>query len=137
MNKSLKKEIKKYIREINLNIICDFKTRRKYIGDLKASVFDYIDETNSESIDEIYSHFGTPQEIAKAFFEHADIRKIRKRMNFTKVLLIGVIIALVMWAGALIYAVIDANIINRGYYEEWIGNSISVEADANNQGGRL
>lgn len=122
MNKSLNKEIKKYIREINLNIICDFKTRRKYIGDLKASIYDYIDETNSESIDEIYSHFGTPQEIAKAFFEHADIRKIRKRMNFTRVVIIGVIIALVMWAGVLGYVTIDDNVINPGYVVEEIGD---------------
>lgn len=120
MNKSLKKEVKRYIREINSNIICDFKTRRKYIGDLKASIYDYIDETNSESMDEIYSHFGTPQEIAKAFFEHADIRKIRKRMNFTRVVMIGVIIALVMWAAVLAYAIIDANYFSNEYDVEII-----------------
>lgn len=47
MNKNLKKEINKYIREINSNIICDYKTRKKYIGDIKASVYDYIEENNS------------------------------------------------------------------------------------------
>lgn len=137
MNKSLKKEIKKYLREVNRNIICDFKTRRKYIGDLKASVYDYIDETNSESIVEVYSHFGTPQEIAKAFFENADIRKIKKRMNLTKVFLIGIIIALVMWAGTLIYAVIDANYFSNEYDAETIHNQNDYSFVLDKEGGKI
>lgn len=115
MNKNLKKEINKYIREINSNIICDYKTRKKYIGDIKASVYDYIEENNVTGADEIYKHFGTPQEISKAFFENADIKKIKKRMNFTRIILIGVITVILVWAVALTIDVIDTFESNRGY----------------------
>ncbi|MEZ3420994.1 MAG: hypothetical protein K1V95_03640 [Eubacterium sp.] len=137
MNKRLEQEINRYLKEIKSNIICDFKTKRKYICDLKTSIYDFAEENHVNDFKQVYQQFGPPREIAKTFFEQADIKKIKKRMDFTRILLIGVIIALVMWAGVLIYAVIDANITNPGYYEEWIGDSISVEADVNNQGESL
>lgn len=122
MNKNLKKEINKYIREINSNIICDYKTRKKYIGDIKASVYDYIEENNVTGADEIYKHFRTPQEISKAFFENADIKKIKKRMNFTRIILIGVITVILVWAVAVTIDLIDSLGSNEGYKIESISD---------------
>ncbi len=118
----MKKEINKYIREINSNIICDYKTRKKYIGDIKASVYDYIEENNVTGADEIYKHFGTPQEISKAFFENADIKKIKKRMNFTRIILIGVITVILVWAVAVTIDLIDSLGSNEGYKIESISD---------------
>ena len=120
MDKKLKKDINKYIKEIRLNIICDFKTRNKFISDIKNSIFDFVECENIVSIDDVYNHFGTPQQIAKEFFLNADVKKIKRRMNFTKVVIIGVVIALLMFGTALVIELIDSYSSNRGYYVQEI-----------------
>lgn len=35
MDKELKKDINEYIEEVNQNIICDYKTKKKFVFDLK------------------------------------------------------------------------------------------------------
>lgn len=122
MDKELKKAIHKYIKEINQNIICDFRTRKKFISDIKNSIYDFAESENAVTMDDIYKHFGKPQEIAKEFLLNADVKKIKKRMNVTKIVLIGIIAALVMWAAGLVYAIIDANVIHSGYVVEEIGD---------------
>lgn len=120
MDKQLKRDIKRYIKEINQNMICDFRTRKKFISDIKNSVYDFAESENAVTMDDICKHFGTPQQIAKEFLLNADVKKIKRRMNFTKIVLIGIIVALVMWAAGLVYAIIDANYISDGYGVETI-----------------
>lgn len=114
MNKELKKDLKRYIREIKANIICDFKTRNKFISDIKNSIDDYIENNKVDHIDEIYEHFGKPQEIAKEFFLNADFKKIKRRMNFTKSVIAGVVIAVLMLGTALLIELADSHMNNRG-----------------------
>ena len=122
MDKQLKRDIKRYIKEIKQNIICDFRTRKKFISDIKNSIYDFAEKENAVTMDDIYKHFGSSQEIAKEFLLNADVKKIKKRMNFTKIILIGIIAALVMWAAGLVYAIIDANVIHSGDVVEEIGD---------------
>ena len=102
MDKELKKDINQYIKEIKLNIICDFKTRKKFISDLKNSIYDFVEDENIFSIDDVYHHFGTPQQIAKEFFLNLNFRKIKRKLNFTKGVIIGAAIALISVAIELI-----------------------------------
>ncbi|MDE5670800.1 MAG: hypothetical protein K2I14_04990 [Eubacterium sp.] len=122
MDQQLKRDIKRYIKEINQNIICDFRTRKKFISDIKNSVYDFAESENAVTMDDICKHFGTPQQIAKEFLLNADVKQIKRRMNVTKIVLIGIIAALVMWAAGLVYAIIDANVIHSGDVIEEIGD---------------
>ena len=122
MNKQLKKDINQYIKEIKQNIICDFKTRKKFISDIKNSIYDFVECENSTSIDDVYHHFGTPQQIAKEFFVNADVKKIKRRMNFTKVVFVGVFVALLMFGTALVIELVDAHSSNHGYGVEYIAD---------------
>ena len=72
MNKRLEQEINRYLKEIKSNIICDFKTKRKYICDLKTSIYDFAEENHVNDFKQVYQQFGPPREIAKTFFEQAD-----------------------------------------------------------------
>lgn len=112
------KEIKKYLKKVKLLIICDFATRRKFIGDLKNNILDYSETNDVQSIDDVYKQFGTPEDIAKAFFQDIDIKKVKMKMNFTRVILIAVIIALALWAGGIVTAVIDNHDQMTGYTVE-------------------
>lgn len=121
-----KKEINKYLRKVKSLIICDFATKRKFIGDLKNNILDYVETGSVKSIDDIHKQFGTPEDIAKAFFENADIVKIKKKMSITRIILIAVIIALALWAGGIVTAVIDNHDQMTGYTVEHF-----YEADEN------
>ncbi len=102
MDKELKKkDINQYIKEIKLNIICDFKTR-KSLYRFKNSIYDFVEDENIFSIDDVYHHFGTPQQIAKEFFLNLNFRKIKRKLNFTKGVIIGAAIALISVAIVLI-----------------------------------
>lgn len=103
---SLQSEIKKYIMDVKSYLICDWKTRRKFIKDLKNDIADFVDENEDVSIDDIRRHFGEPKNIAIGFFENADFKKIKRRMNIGRTVIIGVIIALAMWLGTLLFTVI-------------------------------
>ena len=102
----LNTDIKKYIIDVKSYLICDWKTRNRFIRDLKNDIFDFVDENENVSMDDIRQRFGEPQDIAKGFFENADIKKIKRRMNIGRTVIIGVIAALLIWLGVLLFAVL-------------------------------
>lgn len=114
-DKQLDKDIKNYIKEVKSLLICDYKTQNKFIGDIKCRLDEHIENGLIHNIDDVYKRMGTPQDIAKAFFENADVKKVKKKMNITKIILIGVIIALVIWAAGITAVVIDEHIAGAGY----------------------
>lgn len=117
-NKQMNKAVNKYIKEVKAYLICDFKTQRKFTGDLKSRIHEHMDNGVINSADDIYKQIGDPQEIVKGFFENADTRKIKRRMNFTRVLMIGVIVFLLIWGTGVIFALVDVHISNNGYMVE-------------------
>lgn len=114
-DKQLDKDIKNYIKEVKSLLICDYKTQNKFIGDIKCRLDEHIENGLIHNIDDVYKRMGTPQDIAKAFFENADVKKVKKKMNITKIILIGVIIALVVWISILLGAVIHPYVEESGY----------------------
>ena len=121
-DKQFKKDFKKYIKDINSYLICDCGTRNKFIRDLKSDIDEYIENNSVTDFDSVYKHFGAPRDIAKGFLETADTKKIKRKMDITKVVLIGIIIALVMWGIGITSAIIDAHESNTGYKETVLGN---------------
>lgn len=117
-NKQMNKAVNKYIKEVKSYLICDFKTQRKFTGDLKSRIHEHMDNGVINSADDIYQQIGDPQEIVKGFFENADTRKIKRRMNFTRVLMIGIIVFLLIWVTGVIIALVDVHISNNGYMVE-------------------
>lgn len=114
---------KKYIKEINSFLICDFGTRNKFIGDLKSDIDEYIENNSVTDFDSVYNHFGEPQNIAKGFLETADTKKIKRKMNITKVAVTAIIIALVMFGVFLAINLIDA-------HQDYTGYEVSGIRDA-------
>lgn len=114
-DKQLDKDIKNYIKEVKSLLICDYKTQNKFIGDIKSRLDEHIENGLIHNIDDVYKRMGTPQDIAKAFFENADVKKVKKKMNITKIILIGIIAALLMLAGTLVIEIIDGHSSNNGY----------------------
>lgn len=114
-DKQLDRDIKSYIKEIKSLLICDHKTQSKFIGDIKSRINDHIENGLINNIDDIYKRMGSPHDIAMAFFENADVKKVKKKMNITKIILVGVITALVIWTSVLLGAVIHSYVEEPGY----------------------
>lgn len=114
-DKEINKNIKKYIKDINSYLICDYGTRNKFISDLKSDIDEYIENNSVTDFDSVYNHFGKPKNIAKGFLENADTKKIKRKMDIAKVVVATVMIALAMWGIGVTSAWIDAHQSNTGY----------------------
>lgn len=126
-DKQLNKDVNKYIREIKSYLICDYKTQNKLVGDIKNRIYEHIEDDLIHNMDDIYKRIGAPQEIVKGFLENADSRKIKKRMNISKTIVIGVIIALLMWGIGVTIAVIDSHFSCDGYIVDEMHDVIETE----------
>ncbi len=124
-HKTLNREIKRYIVSVKSYLICDWRTRQKFLKDLKNDINDFVDEKEDVTMDDIRDRFGEPEKISRSFLENADLKKIKRRMNFGRTLAVTAAIALMIWAVGVTVAVIDSS---GGYIvTEFDGETISVE----------
>lgn len=114
MNK-IDKEIDVFITEIKKNLVCDNFQKRKIVNDIKNSILDFVSEHNTTDINDIYIHFGKPEEIAKQVIIDIDPKKIKNATNIRKILIITAIIIILMIAISLIFALVDAHKDYSGY----------------------
>ncbi|MGN0455775.1 MAG: DUF6120 family protein [Acutalibacteraceae bacterium] len=120
MNKQFKRQIKHYIREVKGYLICDFCTKRRFIKDLKSDIDNYIAENDILSIEEVTGHFGTPKDIAISFFETVDIKRVKRRMNISRIILLGVLAVIIIWGIGVTASVINSYSNNISYeVVEW------------------
>ncbi len=120
MDRALAKEIRKYKKHVKALLICDSKTAKSYLSDLENGIADFVENSGATSIEEVITRFGEPEVVARAFFESADIRKIKRRMNIKRVLLAGALLAVAIWAVAVSCLSIDAHQSNHGYFVETV-----------------
>lgn len=124
-HKTLNREINKYIISVKSYLICDWRTRQKFLKDLKNDINDFVDEKEDVTMDDIRDRFGEPEKISRSFLESADLKKIKRRMNFGRTLAVTAAIALMIWAVGVTVAVIDSS---GGYIvTEFDGETISEE----------
>lgn len=124
-HKPLNREINKYIIDVKSYLICDWRTRQKFLKDLKNDINDFIDEKEDVTMDDIRDRFGEPEKISRSFLENADLKKIKRHMNFGRTLAVTAAVALMIWAVGVTIAVIDSS---GGYIvTELDGETISVE----------
>ena len=130
-------EKKKYIKEINSYLICDCSTRNKFIRDLKSDIDEYIESKTITDFSLVHEHFGEPWDIARGFLENADTKKIKRKMDITRVVLIAVIIALIMWGIGITLELIDAHKSNEGHTVTYFENEINQQIGLFDFGGLL
>lgn len=120
------KDVDKFLYEIKKSMLCPTSQKDKIIGGLKDSILDYVEENNITDITKVYEHFGEPQNIANQMISYTEPRKIINAMSVKKILLTGIIIALLIFSIVIIGAAIDGHRDVGGYYIEsvaFISNS--------------
>ena len=79
------KEISKYIRRVGKG--CQFSFRRKMIMELQNNLSDFLDGHPECTMDDVLSHFGTPEKFADEYIlamEVADRQKILRKTKLVK-----------------------------------------------------
>ena len=112
------KEIKSYISDVGNNLFCSRKQKKQILADIENEVLTYAENKRITDINEIYAHFGSPEEIAKAYIADAEPQNIKKAINIRKLLVAAVIIALAMLAITFIIAIVDSHNANAAYFTE-------------------
>lgn len=124
----IEKDIKIYLHAIDNNLVCPKKQKKVILEDIEASIRDYIENENITDISQLYSHFGSAEEIAKNYLaDFVNPADIKKAINKKKVLVIGVIVALIIYVLALIIVIVDGHISVNGYIVESAPQEILID----------
>ena len=111
MTKNLSKELKKYYHEISKLLYCSNKEKKNIIGSIKSSVECYLYENPDSNIDDIIKKFGSAKDVADEYYNNESTEEISAKMkNSSKIfmcIVIGIIVALVLYVIVIISALID------------------------------
>lgn len=103
------KDVNKYISQVKKYLVCPKAEKKQITEDIQSAVYGFVEDRNPQNISEVYNHFGTPEELAKAHLADVDPQKIKRAMSFKKVLVVAVVVALVIYTIAIVVALIDAH----------------------------
>lgn len=112
---TIEKEIEKYISDVNSKLLCSKEKKKELIEDIRGAVFDFAEESSTKNIADIYKHFGTPEELAKAHMSELDPEKIKRKVNIRKVVIISIVMSMIIFVIALIFAIVDSHNSGSGY----------------------
>ena len=115
---NLDKEIEAYISEIKKNLLCSTSQKNSITSDLRNSVIDFVDSNDIDDINKVYTQFGSPQEIANQLISETEPHKIKKNFNHHKIVIIGVVIAVLIVAIVIIWSAIEGHKSVDGYFVE-------------------
>lgn len=101
-----KKDLKKYLSSIEANLICSKDEKKKILSDYESSINDFISEDCNNSMEAVYAHFGSPQDIAKAYLTYADPVYVKKAIDIRKIaIIVAIIVILIVVFGVAIMLV--------------------------------
>ncbi len=100
----INKDIEKYLEEIKKNLVCSASQKKTVINDLRNSIYDYVDTSKATDIEDIYSHFGQPEDIAEQFVSETSGKYLKKSLSVKKVLIAAIV---ALFTIALIFLTID------------------------------
>ena len=123
---AIEKETEKYISDVSSRLLCSKKKKKEIIEDIRGAVLDFTEANGTEDIKEVYEHFGTPEEFAKAHLSELDPVQIKKKVNIRRVVIVALTIAITMFIIALAIELIDAHRTGMGYYSEEIVTNKSI-----------
>ena len=121
----INKEIDEYIAEIKKNLICSSSQKNTIINDLRNSIVNFVEENDIDDINKVYAQFGAPEEIANQSISDTEPQKIKKNYKHHRVIIIGVVVAVLMIAIVIIWAALDGHKAVDGYF---VDSLESIEA---------
>lgn len=129
----INKEIDEYIAEIKKNLICSSSQKNTIINDLRNSIVNFVEENNIDDINKVYAQFGTPEEIANQSISDTEPQKIKKNYKHHRVIIIGVVVAVLIIAIVIIWAALDGHKAVDGHYVDSLESIEATVINSNTQ----
>ncbi len=118
--------LRRYYRSIRDWLPCNGQQKRRILAEIRSSVASYLENHPEADFSQLEAHFGTPQQIASGYVEDLNteetLRALRIRKKVFTVIAAGVLAALLIWGGAVAWAMIADSKTNSGYYVDEIGS---------------
>ena len=105
---AIEKETEKYISDVSSRLLCSKKKKKEIIADIRGAVLDFTEGNGTKDIKEVYEHFGTPEELAKAHLSELDPAQIKKKVNIRRVVIVAIAVALLLYIAIITLAFIDS-----------------------------
>jgi len=112
------KKVESFIKEVDEHLLCQEPIKQKFLSDLKNDITEFVENNDVNDISSVYNQFGKPDEIARGFLDSVDPKSIKKATKWKKVLIIGVIVALMSLVIYMVISFIDGHSRSTGYYGE-------------------
>ena len=103
----INKDIEKYLSQVKAYLPCRKADKTAIIKDIRQAILEFAENSGTETIDDIYNRFGTPEDIAKAYLSDTEPRNIKKAINVRKVIIAAVVAFLLILLGFLIAVFLD------------------------------
>lgn len=97
LNNDFQNDLKIYKNDVKSKLLCDSKISKTLFKDLQNDIDNYIEDNNVTSIEEIYNHFGSADDIATAFLDTVDIAAVKRKMNIKKLIAVLVAAVIIIW----------------------------------------
>ena len=114
----LNRELKAYKTRIKKLLLIRTPASTRFLEELENNIADYAEAQNVTGIEEIRAHFGTPEEIARAFFAGTDMEAVRKKLALRRAVVAVLLAALLLWGAALTALYVEARTDMHGTFTE-------------------
>lgn len=119
----INEEIDEYIAEIKKNLICSSSQKNTIITDLRNSIVNFVEENDIDDINKVYAQFGAPEEIANQSISDTEPQKIKKNYKHHRVIIIGVVVAVLIITIVIIWAALDGHKSTDGYFVDTLNTT--------------
>ena len=119
---AFERELKAYKKQIRRLLLIRTAASEQFLKDLGSDIAAFAEAENVTSVKEIAAHFGTPEQIARAFFAGTDMEAVRKKLNLRRAVIAVLLTSLLLWGAALTALYVEARSDMHGTYVE----SVSV-----------
>lgn len=119
----INKEIDEYIAEIKKILICSSSQKNTIINDLRNSIVNFVEENDIDDINKVYAQFGAPEEIANQSISDTEPQKIKKNYKHHRVIIIGVVVAVLIITIVIIWAALDGHKSTDGYFVDTLNTT--------------
>ena len=113
---AIENDIRNYISDVGKNLVCSRKQKKQILKDIENDVLDYTDNKQITDINEIYAHFGSPEELAKSFLSVADIKTVKRKIRTRNIILAIAAVALTAIAVFVVCTIIKVETSKIGFY---------------------
>ena len=105
---------KRYLNAVKKNLRCSSRQRKAFLAELNVSLTAFLSEIPEADEAQLCAAFGAPESVAEDFLSTLEAKDIKKAFSWKRIVLIGVIVALLLWGAMMITVLIDAHFDTHG-----------------------